>query len=265
MASVFNSLLSLVRALARFVRLAAHFTGGLFTLAFQFRHYSMGRRIDEIQRWSGQFLQLAGVRLEYSGALPRAGLIVMNHISWLDVIVLNALIPSRFVSKSEVAHWPLVGYLCTKSGTLYIERSRKTAAKKTNRLIGEALGRGERVAVFPEGTTTSGDTLLPFHAALLQPAIECAGTAFPATLRYFDKRGQRSPAVSYVADETLVGSVWQLLCADEVVADVSFGPPETAFGRHRKELANALHLTISRGLRPGNPGTQLETGRGLPT
>jgi 1-acyl-sn-glycerol-3-phosphate acyltransferase len=172
----------------------------------------------------------------------------MNHISWLDVIVLNALTPSRFVSKAEVASWPLVGYLCTKSGTLYIERSRKTAARTANRLIAEALLRGERVAVFPEGTTTPGDRLLHFHAALLQPAIASAGQAHPATLRYLDPNGKRSPAVSYVGAETLVGSVWQLLGAKHVVARIEFGLTERAAGRNRRELAGALHATISRHL-----------------
>ena len=172
----------------------------------------------------------------------------MNHISWLDVVVLNALAPSRFVSKAEVAGWPLAGYLCTKSGTLYIERSRKTAARMANRLIADALSRGERVAVFPEGTTTSGDRLLHFHAALLQPATASAGQAHPATLRYLDPGGERSRAVSYVGDETLVGSVWQLLGAKQVVARVEFGLAETAAGRNRRELASALHATISRHL-----------------
>ncbi len=172
----------------------------------------------------------------------------MNHISWLDVFVLNALAPSRFVSKAEVARWPLVGYLCTKSGTLYIERTRQTAARRTNRLITEALARGERVAVFPEGTTTPGDRLLHFHAALLQPAIASAGKAYPATLRYLDPDGKRSPAVSYVGAETLIGSVWQLLGAPRVTARIDFGPGEPAAGRNRRELAATLRATISRHL-----------------
>jgi 1-acyl-sn-glycerol-3-phosphate acyltransferase len=234
-----------MQRLARFFRLVAHFGDGLLTLAFRFGNYTDQRRLTEIRRWSRKFLRLAGVSLEHAGETPSAGLIVMNHISWLDVIVLNALAPSRFVSKAEVARWPLVGYLCTKSGTLYIERSRKTAARRTNSLIAEALARGERVAVFPEGTTTPGDQLLQFHAALLQPAIASAAIAYPAALRYLNSRGERSRAVSYVGAETLIGSVWQLLGAKRVIARIEFGRAEPAAGRYRRELASALHSTIS--------------------
>ncbi len=249
--------------LVRFARLVGHFASGLYTLAAHFENYTPAQRTAAIKRWSIRFLGLTGVHTEHEGEVPHAGLIVMNHISWLDVIVLNAIAPSRFVSKSEVAHWPFVGYLCTKSGTLYIDRSRKTAARKTNQLIADALANEERVAVFPEGTTTAGDELRHFHAALLQPAILSASRVYPATLRYHDTGGVRSSAVSYVGDETLVGSVWQLLGAKYVIARIEFGPPEDASGRHRRDLAGALHSTISRALDSGRPRKALEKDAGL--
>jgi 1-acyl-sn-glycerol-3-phosphate acyltransferase len=254
---------SLIQRLARFARLVTHFVRGLLILAISFRHYNGQRRLAEIRRWSRKFLRLAGVHLEHAGETPSAGLIVMNHISWLDVIVLNALAPSRFVSKAEVARWPLVGYLCTKSGTLYIERSRKAAARRTNGFIAEALAQGERVAVFPEGTTTAGDRLLHFHAALLQPAIASASIAYPAALRYLDPGGRRSRAVSYVGEETLIGSVWQLIGAKRVVARIEFGRAEPAVGRYRRELASALHATISRQLCLESPHREPGTPDGL--
>jgi 1-acyl-sn-glycerol-3-phosphate acyltransferase len=241
--------------IAKFLRLVAHFSRGLLTLAFRFDAYTAVERTAAIRRWSRQLLKIVGVRVRHTGHVPAAGLIVMNHISWLDVVVLNALAPSRFVSKSEVAAWPLVGYLCTKSGTLYIERTRKTAARRTNHLIAAALASGERVAVFPEGTTTAGDKVLHFHAALLQPIIATAGRAYPAILRYLDEAGARSTAVSYVGDETLVGSVWRLLSARRVVARIEFANAEEAAGRHRRELASALHTSISRGLAPDSQRT----------
>lgn len=256
------STVSTARRLMRFARLAAHFAGGLSTLAFRFRRLAPARRRIEIKRWSRGFLKIAGVGVEHVGEPPESGLIVMNHISWLDVIVLNAIAPSRFVSKSEVAHWPLVGYLCTRAGTLYIERNRKTAARRTNGLIADALRSGERVAVFPEGTTTPGDRLLHFHAALLQPAIACAGNAYPAALRYMGADSGRSPAVSYVGDETLVGSVWQLLGARRTLARIEFGWPESAAGRHRRELADSLRATIIHRLGFDSPGTEPGTAAG---
>jgi 1-acyl-sn-glycerol-3-phosphate acyltransferase len=254
---------SLLGRVARFAALATHFANGLLTLACGFPRYSDARKSAEILNWSRKFLRLTHVRVEHTGQVPKAGLIVMNHISWLDVVVLNALAPSRFVAKSEVAKWPFVGYLCTKSGTLYIERSRKTAARRTNQLITEALLRGERVAVFPEGTTSPGDTLLQFHAALLQPAIASGGLAYPASLRYLGTDGLRSNEVSY-GDESLLGSVWKLLDARCVTARVAFGSPEQATGRHRRELASALHAAISHGLTPDSRDRGPETDAGLP-
>jgi len=233
---------------AKFSRLVAHFVSGLATLAFAFRKFSNKERMSAIQRWSKKLLAIVHVRVELIGHPPDHGLLVMNHISWLDVFVLNAVAPSRFVSKAEVARWPLVGYLVSASGTLYIERTRKTAARRTNRMISDALVNGERVAVFPEGTTTAGDRLLRFHAALLQPAIAEGTAIHPVTLHYRNAAGQRSPAVSYVDDETLVGSVWQLLGARSVRARLQFDESERADGRHRREIADALHAKISRRL-----------------
>lgn len=245
--------------LARFARLLAHFARGLATLALRFDRYSEAERADAIQRWSRKLLAIVHVESQFIGAPPAGGLIVMNHISWLDIFVLNAVAPSRFVAKSEIAQWPLVGYLCTKSGTLYIERTRKTAARTTNRRIAESLERGDRVAIFPEGSTTYGDQLLRFHAALLQPAITIGGAVHPVTLQYVDPEGRRTIAGSYVGEESLVSSVWRLLGARRVIARLQFGSPEQASGRHRRELADALHATVSRTLasaedRPA-PGT----------
>lgn len=208
-------------------------------------------------------LAILNVRIEHSGTPPEAGMIVMNHISWLDVIVLNSLAPSRFVAKAEVARWPLVGYLCTMGGTLYIERNRKAAARRTNEVIAGALLRGERVAVFPEGTTTVGDRVLRFHAALLQPAIATAGMVHPVSVQYFDSLLRRSADVSYVGDETLFDSVWKLLGAIYVVARVDFGAPHAAHGMHRRALADGLHQSISRALLDGTPNMEPETSARL--
>ena len=131
----------------------------------------------------------------------------------------------------------------------------KVAVVATTSIIADAVREvgGDRVAVFPEGTTTAGDRLLRFHAALLQPAIACAGIVHPVTIQYFDAHGERSPSVSYIGDESLVGSVWQLLGAQTVVACLRFDPPEPAAGRHRRELADCLHATINRRLGFGIP------------
>lgn len=248
--------------LARFARLLAHFARGLATLALRFHRYPEAERTAAIQQWSQQLLAIVHVESRFTGMPPSGGLIVMNHISWLDIFVLNAVAPSRFVAKSEIATWPLVGYLCTKSGTLYIERAKKTAARTTNRRIAESLAQGDRVALFPEGSTTYGDQLLRFHAALLQPAIAAGGSVHPVTLQYVDPEGRRTIAGSYVGEESLVDSVWRLLGARRVIARLQFGTPERAAGRHRRELADTLHAVINRSLASdeANPAPGIAAG-----
>ena len=235
-------------------RLLAHLALGIATLAFRFGRYTEERRLAAIQRWSRRLCALAGVHLEYRGSPPQDGLLVMNHISWLDPFVMNAAAPSRFIGKAEIARWPVVGYLCTRVGTLYLERGSRSAVRRANAAIIAALGRGERVAVFPEGSTTFGDELLKFHAALLQPAITQGCTAHPVALQYLDRHGAVTRAPSYVGEQSLGASVWTLLGERHVTARLVFGQPVSTAGRHRRELASALHAAIIRYLGPDGGG-----------
>ncbi|MBK8062754.1 MAG: 1-acyl-sn-glycerol-3-phosphate acyltransferase [Betaproteobacteria bacterium] len=234
--------------LSRLLRLSVHMLAGAVKLARHSARWSEQRRVHEIGVWSRRLLRIVGVHVEHTGTLPAAGLVVTNHISWMDIFVLNAVAPARFVSKSEVAHWPLIGYLCTKSGTLYIERGRKRAARLANAAIAAALETGERVVLFPEGTTSFGRHVLHFHAALLQPAIDVGAQVHPASLRYTDARGAHTVAPSYVGEQSLIGSLWTLLGERRIVAHLSFAPPVAAQGAHRRELADALHAAVSRSL-----------------
>ena len=111
-------------------------------------------------------------------------LIVANHISWLDIFVLLSVQPVRFVAKAELKRWPVVGPLITGAGTLYVERARRRDTHNVNRRAAEALARGDVLAIFPEGTTTDGTTLLPFHGSLLQPIVDAEGHVLPVAIRY---------------------------------------------------------------------------------
>lgn len=142
-------------------------------------------------------------------ALPQRGLLVCNHVSWLDIFVINALAPAAFVAKDEVRRWPLIGWLCAHTETIFLERGSRAAAQRTRETIAARLRAGIRVAVFPEGTTSGGDRVLPFHAALLQGAIDAAAPAIPVALRYVDRSGNPSRAPAYDGAITL----WQCLRA----------------------------------------------------
>jgi len=242
-----------VRACARLLRLVAHISSGLWTVLLRFPRFTVAERNDRVQAWAAGLLRHAGVQLQVRGTPPAHGplLLVANHISWLDIPVLHAARHCRFVSKSDVQHWPVVGRLATAAGTLYIERASRRDALRVVHTMRDALEAGDLLAVFPEGTTSNGIALLPFHANLLQAAISADAPALPVGLRFIDARtGAPSQAASYVGDETLVGSLWRTLGADGLVAVVHYGTPQRADGRDRRTWADDLRGVVD-GLRRG--------------
>ena len=243
------------RAALRAMRLIGHLCKGLWIVALQFPRLSEERQHAHVQAWSAQLLAHAGVRLQIQGQPPVQGplLLVSNHISWLALPVLHAARHCRFISKSAVKGWPRIGALATAAGTLYIERNSRRDARRMVESMQQALERREILAVFPEGTTGDGRRLLPFHANLLQAAVQADAPVLPVGLRFVDgKTGQISHAPSYEGDETLVGSIWRTLCADELVAAVHYGAPQTAAGRDRRIWSQDLHAEVDR-LRQAGP------------
>jgi 1-acyl-sn-glycerol-3-phosphate acyltransferase len=232
-----------LRALWRVLRILGQVAKGLWIVALRFPALSPEAQQAHVQAWSLQLLAHAGVRLRIQGQPPSAGplLLVANHLSWLDIPVLHAARHCRFVSKSDVQGWPLIGTLATAAGTLFIERSSRRDALRMVQTLHSALEQGEMLAVFPEGTTGDGRSMLPFHANLLQAAISAQVPVLPVGLRFADAAtGAASYAPSYVGDETLVGSIWRTLCAPPIDAHVHYGQPELAGERDRR--AWALHL-----------------------
>ena len=172
-------------------------------------------------------------------------LVVLNHLSWLDILVVHAARHLRFVAKSNIRHWPLIGTLSTGGGTLYIERERRRDAMRLVHHMSEALRQGDLIAVFPEGTTGDGRDLLPFHANLLQAAISAGVPVQPAALRFADSASDDTTfAPSYVGDESLLDSVWRTLCAPPITAYLRFGDPQDSRGRERRAWAMALHTEV---------------------
>jgi 1-acyl-sn-glycerol-3-phosphate acyltransferase len=179
-------------------------------------------------------------------ALQGPMLLVSNHLSWLDILVLHAARHCRFVSKSDVKHWPVIGTLATGAGTLYIEREKRRDAMRVVHHMAESLKAGDIVAVFPEGTTGDGKELLPFHANLIQAAISAHAPVQPVALRFVDRAsGQDSDGPLYLGDDTLVSSVWRTLAGRPFVAHVRFGEPQVAQGRDRRQWAEELREAVN--------------------
>lgn len=254
-----------VLAPLRVVGLLLHIVAGLAILAVAFPWLAQPKRNRIIRRWSRLLLAFCGTRLRVTGVdldpelaqggvLPQSHgrLLLSNHVSWIDVFAIDGAIPSRFVAKSEIGRWLLLGPLVTRSGTLYIERGRRHAVAEMNRRVRDRLHAGETVAVFPEGTTTDGFSLLPFHSNLIAPALEAGCEIWPVALRYTE-RGGPSSAAGFVGEMGLVTSLWNILVARDFQIEVEFLAP-IAIGaetnRHRiahearVAIATALGVTI---------------------
>lgn len=237
-----------LRAVWKIMRGLWHLLAGLWTIYIRFPRLSLEQREMQVQAWSLKFLALWGIHLRVIGqpVLSGPALLVSNHISWLDILVIHAARYCRFVSKSDVRDWPLVGALATGSGTLYIERSSRKDALRMVGDMADALKDGDVLAVFPEGTTSDGLSLLPFHANLIQSAISAEAPVQPMSLQFIDARtGELSLAPCYIGDDTLLGSIWRTLRSDSIIAVVSFGAPQHADGRDRRQWAHDLREAVS--------------------
>lgn len=236
-----------VLALWRLGRVLLCIASGWWTLQWSFARMSVAQREQAIQAWAERMLRAFGMELQVQGERLHEGplLLVANHISWLDILSLHALGHCRFVAKAEVHHWPLIGPMAAAAGTLFIERQSSRDALRVVHQMAQALKDGDVLAVFPEGTTSDGQGLLPFHANLLQAAVVTQAPVQPLYLRYTDKAsGQRATSVCYIGEQTLVGSVWRTLTAPEVQVTIRGGGVQHADGRDRRQWAHDLRQAM---------------------
>ena len=201
------------------------------------------------QAWSWKLLEILGIRVQMEGApLRGAHLTVANHVSWLDIPVLAALEPTRFVSKAEVKHWPVAGWLAVAAGTFFIRRGKGGAAPLLERLVPHLRRHGCAV-VFPEGTTTDGREVRPFHPRLFAAAIEAHCPVQPVTLQY-GLVADGEDVAPFTGDASLVGHIARLLRADALEVRVAYGPPIHVHARSRDELAQEAEAYVRAALQP---------------
>ena len=202
--------------------------GGLATIALVFPRASFATRDRIIARWSRWLLRACGIRLveqPAAGAQPLSSLsgpalLVANHISWLDIFLMLASTSAHFVAKIEIASWPVLGRLVIGAGTLFIERGRRHAVHQLNERIADTLRAGRCVAVFPEGTTSDGLKLLPFHGNLIEPALREQVPIIPVGVRYTGLDGQYDPAIDFTGDMSMGRSLVNVLGARGFIAEL---------------------------------------------
>lgn len=194
------------------------------------------------QRWFAGLLNVLNVEVLAQGkTAPQPALVVGNHQSWLDIAVLSALKPVVFVSKADVARWPLIGLLARAGDTLFIERGAH-GTQQLNQQISARLAQGRCVVIFPEATTTRGPGVRRFQPRLFAGAIEQQSPVLPFALRY------SSPRAPYVDDQTLVGNLWALLGEARIQVEVHFGPTLKP-GTTRDALARRTQGWVEQALR----------------
>ena len=245
----------------RAVVFSAHVLLGvaIVLVIFPFAGQIARNRISRV--WSRVLIALCGARVVVSGIaiashLQRDGLdpqmvgrlALANHVSWMDIFAINAVLPSRFIAKAEIGRWPLLGVLVSGGGTLYIERGRRHAVAAMNKTVREHLKLGETIVVFAEGTTTDGSELLPFHSNVIAPALEVGAAIWPVAIRYTE-RGRRSSAAAFIGEMGLFTSLAQILVADQLIVEVAVLPPvSTSDAADRHSIARAARGAIARKL-----------------
>jgi 1-acyl-sn-glycerol-3-phosphate acyltransferase len=223
----------------RWTRLFIHVAWALLLAGTIFPRVSMATRARITRRWSAKLLRLLNIVLSVHGARPdedaRNLIIASNHVSWLDIFVINAAQPSLFVAKSEIRDWPLAGWLCEKAGTIFVRRAKRSDTGRINDEMHNALATGATIGLFPEGTTTAGDRLLKFHSSLFEPAVANAATVGPVAIRYLTSEG----------DIGFSDSIRQIIGQKSMIAEITFAPAVSAVGITRRQLAQKSEAAIA--------------------
>ena len=175
--------------------------------------------------------------------MPSFGLLVSNHLSYLDIVVLSSIRPCVFVAKRDVASWPLFGWLARAAGAIFVDRDRRFLSVETVDRIREALASGTAVVLFPEGTSSDGSTVLPFKSALLESVVQLRCPVASASVEYALDNGSVANEVCYWRDMTLVPHLLNLFFKREIRANYSFSRAKVRDG-NRKQIAHELRDEI---------------------
>jgi len=243
-------------------RIVLHiFTGITRELFFRLRygrHWFMCRRgRNAIQAWMRDLLHIMRIEVKTKGTLPRETvLLVSNHITWLDIIVLSSTYPYSFLSKSEVHSWPLIGALSAMSGTLFIRRSDVRSLKTSIRIIRDRLCHGRSVSMFPEGTTYA-EGLGPFKTGLFAAAIEAQVKVQPVAIRYL-RNGEVDRSAAYVDDDNFIVNLMRQAGKTGLSVELQF-LPTIAPNCDRRELAQQAHTVIEECQRHWTEGPQSDS------
>jgi 1-acyl-sn-glycerol-3-phosphate acyltransferase len=228
--------------------LVAGTTTALGALALAGSPRASGRFRDRMTAlWSRGLTRILGLRIAVEGSPPpRGALLVANHVSYVDILLIAARLPCAFVARADVEGWPVIGLLCKAAGVIFVDRSRRTDAKRAGDALLAALERGRTVVLFPEGTSSDGTAVLPFRSSLLDGAARTGRPVFAAAVGY-RTIGDSPPAETAIAwwgDDEFLPHLATLLTVPRTEARIRFAS-EPVVASDRKQLAVALQRTVA--------------------
>jgi 1-acyl-sn-glycerol-3-phosphate acyltransferase len=243
--------------LTRGGQLALKLLKALLLIGVVFPHIRPSERDAIIECWCREVLDILSIRLNLQGETPpervSSVLFVANHVSWMDILVINACRRVRFVAKAEVRQWPLVGWMAARTGTLFLKRTSPRELARVTKSVTTFLRRGHCIALFPEGTTTDGTSVQAFHSRLFESAIAAEALVWPVAITYTRPDGSLDPDIAFVGTQSLVSSLVNVLVRPTTQAQVSFSTPVNSSTGDRRELTAWCQQAIEQSLAGHQP------------
>ena len=238
--------------LLKYLRLIHAFGHAFWILWIKFPKLSKERKLQAIKDWSQKTLNIIGIHVVHEATFPQADnlnmprLLVANHVSWVDALIIQTIQPSIFVAKSEVRSWPIVGNIATACGVVFVDRGSPSSARRMVDDVSSALHHGYCVAGFPEGTSSEGSAVSLFHANLFEAAINHNIQVQPLAIRYTNPQtGALCLKAAFIGDIGFVQSLHQVMTSSGIRAKVHVGNTLSPEGHSRRTLAHLSHKSVS--------------------
>jgi 1-acyl-sn-glycerol-3-phosphate acyltransferase len=204
---------------------------------------TMEQKANWSQTASRTILAALGIEYKVIGQPPNSGLVVSNHLSYLDILIIAAAMPCFFVAKIEIGDWPFFGKAAQSNGTIFLDRSSLRSAMSVADQISERLKLPIPVLLFPEGTSTDGSEVLPFHPRLIDPATSAGVQITAAAVRYVIEGGVEERELCWFGDVEFLPHLMKALETPGFSATVQFGEPQVY--PDRRSAANATHAEVT--------------------
>jgi len=221
----------MLRSLLRTAKLALLLLFGAIALLLR-RPRARAARAQWLHRFAAMLLRRLGIAVKQIGVYPQNGVVISNHMGYLDIMAFAALARCVFVSKSEIASWPLIGWMTTMSGTVYVQRGRGGSAERARRDLQAVAQENVPIVFFPEGTSSDGSSILPFRTGLLYDCIEAGQPITAACIRYRLTRDNGPGATSHLPywdDTPIAKHIFRLLALRGIEIEIAFAPAPIAF------------------------------------